>query len=227
MKQTIDAVVFDMDGLMFNTEDLYDQVGDAILLKRGQRFTNEVKLAMMGLPGDKAFQVMIDRCQLDDSIEELQSETEALFAEMLPREIRTMPGLLELLDRLEEKGIPKGIATSSHQRFAKVALEQFDLGPRFQFVLTAESVTNGKPHPEVYLLAAEKMKVSPQSMLVLEDSHTGSTAAAAAGACVIAVPTEHSKGCDFSHVYAVADALHDRIVWETIEQGYVDKSVDC
>ena len=54
MKQTIDAVVFDMDGLMFNTEDLYDQVGDAILLKRGQRFTNEVKLAMMGLPGDKA-----------------------------------------------------------------------------------------------------------------------------------------------------------------------------
>ena len=227
MKQTIDAVVFDMDGLMFNTEDLYDQVGDAILLKRGQRFTNEVKLAMMGLPGDKAFQVMIDRCQLDDSIEELQSETEALFAEMLPREIRTMPGLLELLDRLEKKGIPKGIATSSHRRFAKVALEQFDLGPRFQFVLTAESVTNGKPHPEVYLLAAEKMKVSPQSMLVLEDSHTGSTAAAAAGACVIAVPTEHSKGCDFSHVYAVADALHDRIVWETIEQGYVDKSVDC
>jgi len=227
MKQTIDAVVFDMDGLMFNTEDLYDQVGDAILLKRGQRFTNEVKLAMMGLPGDKAFQVMIDRCQLDDSIEELQSETEALFAEMLPREIRTMPGLLELLDRLEKKGIPKGIATSSHQRFAKVALEQFDLGPRFQFVLTAESVTNGKPHPEVYLLAAEKMKVSPQSMLVLEDSHTGSTAAAAAGACVVAVPTEHSKGCDFSHVYAVADALHDRIVWETIEQGYVDKSVDC
>ncbi len=226
MKRTIDAVVFDMDGLMFNTEDLYDQVGDAILLKRGQRFTNDVKLAMMGLPGDKAFQVMIDRCNLDDSVQQLQSETEALFADLLPREVRTMPGLLELLDRLEQSGIPKAIATSSHRRFARIALGQFDLEPRFEFVLTAESVTNGKPHPEVYLLAAEKMKVPPQSILVLEDSHTGSTAAAAAGACVIAVPTQHSKDCDFSHVYAVADALHDAIVWETIEQGYSRKNID-
>ncbi len=223
MKQTIDAVVFDMDGLMFNTEDLYDQVGDAILQKRGKRFTREVKLAMMGLPGEKAFQVMIDRCNLDDSIEQLQNETEALFAEMLPREIRTMPGLLELLDRLEQNGIPKGIATSSHHRFATIALGQFDLAPRFEFVLTAESVTRGKPHPEVYLLAADKMKLAPQSVLVLEDSHTGSTAAAAAGACVIAVPTEHSSDCDFSHVHAVADGLHDKIVWQTIEHGYFNK----
>ena len=220
MKQTIEAIVFDMDGLMFNTEDLYDQVGDAILKKRGQRFTRDIKLAMMGLPGDKAFQVMIDRCNLDDSVKELQTETEALFKEMLPREIRTMPGLLELLDRLEQKGIPKGIATSSHRRFATIALGQFNLEPRFEFVLTAESVIQGKPHPEVYLLAAEKMNVAPQSVLVLEDSHTGSTAAAAAGACVIAVPTEHSQDCDFSHVFAIADGLHDNIVWQTIEQGY-------
>lgn len=225
MKQTIDAVVFDMDGLMFNTEDLYDQVGDAILERRGKRFTRELKLAMMGLPGDKAFQVLIDRCKLDDSVKQLQEETEALFAEMLPREIRTMPGLLELLDRLEGEDIPKGIATSSHQGFATIALGQFDLAPRFDFVLTAESVTQGKPHPEVYLLAAEKLKVPPRSVLVLEDSHTGSTAAAAAGSCVIAVPTEHSKDCDFSHVHAVADGLHDEIVWETIERGYFRKSM--
>jgi HAD superfamily hydrolase (TIGR01509 family) len=220
MKQTIDAVVFDMDGLMFNTEDLYDQVGDAILAKRGQRFTREVKLAMMGLPGERAFQVMIDRCNLKDSVDELRSETEALFAEMLPREIRTMPGLLELLDRLEQNGIPKGIATSSHKRFATIALSQFDLEERFEFLLTAESVTRGKPHPEVYLMAARKMNVSPRSIVVLEDSHTGSTAAVAAGACVIAVPTEHSKECDFSHVHAVAKGLHDEIVWQTIAQGY-------
>ena len=135
-----------------------------------------------------------------------------------------MPGLMELLERLEEKGIPKGIATSSHQRFAQIALGQFALEPRFEFVLTAESVTQGKPHPEVYLLAAEKMNLPPQSVLVLEDSHTGSTAAAAAGACVIAVPTHHSKDADFSHVFAVADGLTDKVVWQTIEQGYAEKS---
>ena len=73
LKRSIKAVVFDMDGLMFNTEHLYDQVGDAILKKRGQRFTRELKLSMMGLPGKDAFEVMIDRCGLDDSVEQLQS----------------------------------------------------------------------------------------------------------------------------------------------------------
>ncbi len=220
MKQSIDAVVFDMDGLMFNTEDLYDQVGDSILMKRGRRFTRELKLAMMGLPGQQAFQVMIDRCGLDDSVEQLQDETEALFVKLLPREIRTMPGLLALLDRLEQQNIPRGIATSSHQRFAAVALAQFDLADRFDFVLTAESVKQGKPHPEVYQLAAEMMRLPPEALLVLEDSHTGSTAAAAAGTCVIAVPTEHSRECDFSHVHAIADGLHDEIIWRTIRHGY-------
>ena len=220
MKRPIKAVVFDMDGLMFNTEDLYDQVGDVILKKRGHRFTRELKLSMMGKPGQDAFEVMIAHCGLSDSVEQLQVETAALFAELLPREIRTMPGLLELLALLEEHAVPKGIATSSHERFANIALGQFNLRERFKFVLTAESVTRGKPHPEVYLLAAETMGISPESMLVLEDSFVGSQAAAAAGACVIAVPTEHSIDCDFEHTYAVAKSLSDEVIWRTIEEGF-------
>ena len=220
LKCPIKAVVFDMDGLMFNTEDLYDQVGDAILKKRGQRFTRELKLSMMGLPGQDAFEVMINRCGLDNSVEQLQGEAEALFAELLPREIRTMPGLLELLALLETHAVPKGIATSSHERFANIALGQFDLRERFKFVLTAESVTRGKPHPEVYLLAAQKMGISPASMLVLEDSFVGSQAAAAAGACVIAVPTQHSVDCDFLHTHEIAKSLGDDVVWRTIKEGY-------
>ena len=218
--QIIQAVVFDMDGLMFNTEDLYDQVGEEILNKRGHRFSNELKLAMMGLPGEKAFQVMIDWCKLNDSVQQLQIETRNRFEKLLPQSIKTMPGLLELLTRLEAINIPKAIATSSHQQFTQIALEQFDLTARFQFVLTAESVTQGKPHPEVYQLAAQKLGVSPNAMLVLEDSHIGSTAAARAGACVIAVPTSHSVACDFSHVYNVAKRLDDKLIWDTIQNGY-------
>ena len=218
--QPIQAVVFDMDGLMFNTEDLYDQVGEEILNKRGHQFSNELKLAMMGLPGEQAFQVMIDWCKLDDSVQQLQIETKNRFQKLLPQSIETMPGLLELLTRLEAHNIPKAIATSSHQQFAHVALQQFDLEARFQFVLTAESVSRGKPHPEVYQLAAKKLGIPPNAMLVLEDSHTGSTAAARANACVIAVPTSHSLTCDFSHVYSVANRLDDQLIWDTIQNGY-------
>ena len=76
-------------------------------------------------------------------------------------------------------------------------------------MLTAEDVTHGKPHPEIYLTAASRMGVEPLSMLVQEDSQTGSTAAVAAGAVTIAIPTRHSLGMDFSHVHRVVDRLDD------------------
>ncbi len=218
MKPKIEAVIFDMDGLMFNTEDIYNVVGDTILKPRGHEFTRELKLLMMGLPGTRAFQVMVDHCQLEDTPEALKSECEALFSELLPREIQTMPGLLELLERLEQLGIPKAVATSSQLRFANIALNQFDLMPRFKFVLTAESVVKGKPHPDVYLLAAKKMALEPSQLLVLEDSVTGSQAAAAAGTTVIAVPTEHSLGCDYSHVDHVVQSLEDPVIFEKLKR---------
>lgn len=217
MKSKIEAVIFDMDGLMFNTEDIYNSVGDTILKPRGHEFTRELKLLMMGLPGIKAFQVMVDHCQLEDTPEALQTECAALFSELLPREIQTLPGLMELLERLEQLEIPKAVATSSHLKFANIALNQFDLMPRFNFVLTAESVVNGKPHPDVYLLAAKKMELEPSQLLVLEDSVTGSQAAAAAGTTVIAVPTKHSVGCDYSHVDHVVQSLEDPVIFEKIE----------
>lgn len=213
----ITAVTFDMDGLMFNTEDLYDQVGEILLERRGQRFTRELKLEMMGLPGPVAFEVMRERCGIEDSIEQLQSDADQIFNDLLPAEIKTMPGLDEILDKLESLDIPKGIATSSHRRFANQALGYFNLRPRFEFVLTSEDVTHGKPHPEIYLTAANRLGVEPQSMLVLEDSQTGSRAASSAGAYTIAIPTRHSVGMDFSHVHQVADRLDDRSIFELFE----------
>jgi HAD superfamily hydrolase (TIGR01509 family) len=208
----IEAVAFDMDGLMFNTEDLYDQVGEILLQRRGQSFTRELKLAMMGLPGPVAFEVMRTRCGLADSVAELQSETNEIFVDLLPAEIRLMPGLETLLETLENLGIPKAVATSSHRQFATRALGCFDLEPRFEFVLTSDDVTQGKPHPEIYLTAAARFDVPPKAMLVLEDSFNGSQSGAASGALTIAVPTEHSIEMDFSHVQHVAQRLDDDVI---------------
>ena len=210
LNYSIKAVAFDMDGLMFNTEDLYDEVGEILLGRRGQSFARELKLAMMGLPGPQAFEIMKQRCGLNETIAQLQSECDEIFSEMLPSRIQTMPGLESLLNFLENRNIPKCVATSSHRQFATRALGVFNLQPRFEFVLTADDVTNGKPHPEVYLSAASRFNVAPKSMLVLEDSFTGSTAAAAAGAYTIAVPTKHSQEMDFSHVDHVARRLDDK-----------------
>ena len=216
MQTKIRAVVFDMDGLMFNTEDLYDQVGDILLQRRGLSYSLELKLEMMGLPGPEAFQVMKDRCGLSDSVSELQQETDVIFQSLLPDQIAKMPGLDDLLERIEKVALPKAVATSSHRQFAKQALGFFDLQPRFEFVLTGDDVDKGKPNPDIYLLAADKLNVRPSEMLVLEDSKVGSTAAKAAGAYTVAVPTRHSLDADFSHVDFVASSLADKHIADLV-----------
>ena len=201
---------------MLNTEDLYDQVGQILLERRGQSFTRKLKLEMMGLPGAKAFQLMRERCGLSDSVEELQSETDVIFQNLLPEQIEMMPGLEQLLQLVEEKKLPKAVATSSHRQFATQALGFFELERRFEFVLTSEDVINGKPNPEVYFVAAQRLGVTPESMLVFEDSFIGSSAAAKSGAFTVAVPTKHSVDMDFSHVNMVAQRLDDDAVLDLL-----------
>ncbi len=207
MNRPLNAVVFDMDGLMFNTEDLYDEAGQELLRRRGKRFTRDLKLEMMGLPGVDAFAIMIDRCGLVDSVEQLQHETDRIFQSLIPKKIEMMPGLQMLLDAIDLVGVPRAVATSSHRMFANRALEHFNLQAGFRFVLTSEDVVLGKPNPEIYLTAADRLGVRPESMLVLEDSVFGSRAAVAAGAFTVAVPTEYSRDQDYSHADVVIDRL--------------------
>lgn len=211
------AVVFDMDGLMFNTEDVYTDVGTELLRRRGHVFTAELKNAMMGIPAKQSFEVMISRFNLVETWEELVVESNRLFIEMLPGRIAVMPGLLELLDALERAEIPKAIATSSVPELVAPCLETFDLPKRFQFILTADDVVNGKPNPEIYLKAAKRFGVSPSEMMVFEDSHNGCLAAAAAGAFAVAVPGEHSQEHDFSKASLVANSLADPRIYDVLE----------
>ncbi|MFN3191693.1 MAG: HAD family hydrolase [Aureliella sp.] len=213
----IGAVAFDMDGLMVNTEDLYTQVGDELLHRRGKLFTPALKKEMMGLPGPKAFQVMIEFESLSDSVETLAAESEVIFEGLLEKELQALPGLFDLFHRLEENRIPKCVATSSTRKFATRVVELLQATERFEFIITAEDVTHGKPAPDIYLAAAAKLGVSAEEMLVLEDSQHGSQAGLKSGACTIAVPGEHSQDHCFDGVYAVADSLADPIIHQLFE----------
>jgi pseudouridine 5'-phosphatase len=210
------AVVFDMDGLMFNTEDVYTAVGTELLRRRGHEFTAELKDAMMGLPPRPSMEAMIRHCKLADNWEQLSAESNGLFLEYVRGRLEPMPGLLELLDALERAGLPKAIATSSSREVVDPVLQTFNMSPRFQFILTAENVVNGKPHPEIYLTAAGRFGVAPAEMTVLEDSQNGCLAAARAGAFAVAVPGEHSRQHDFSAASLVIDSLADRRLYDAI-----------
>jgi len=203
------AVVFDLDGLMFNTEDLYQHVGTEILARRDKLATDELFAQMMGRQSDVALQVMIDWHHLDDTVEQLTAESADIMAGLLPQRLAPMPGLLPLLDALEAAGIPMAIATSSDQAFLKLVLGQFQLAPRFSFLLAAESVVCCKPAPDVYLLAAQKHGLPPAEIMVLEDSQIGCQAATAAGAYTVAVPEGRSESHCFQGVQFIAHTLGD------------------
>ncbi len=210
------AVTFDMDGLMFNTEDVYTLAGTELLARRGHLFTPELKDAMMGRPPRAAFEVMIDRHQLQEPWNTLVAESDEIFLGLLTDRLATMPGLLELLDALEKAEIRKAIATSSGRRLANACLAPFQLVPRFSFILTSEDITRGKPDPEIYLLAAERFRSPPGEMLVLEDSQNGCRAAAASGAFTVAVPGAHSRRQDFSVANMVIESLEDQRLYEVL-----------
>ncbi len=213
---TLKAVVFDLDGLMFNTEELYHDVGTELLRRRGHALTQELLNQMMGRPSPIALQIMIDWHRLDATVAQLQQETDDIFAEILATRLAPMPGLMPLLDELEARRIPKAIATSSRRSFVGTVLGHFSWEPRFDFILTAEDVTHGKPHPEIYLRAAERLQLPPAETLVLEDSQNGCRAAVAAGAFAVAVPGDHSRHHDFTGAQLVLDTLADRRLYAAL-----------
>jgi len=209
---SVKAVVFDLDGLMFNTEDVFDLAGRELLRRRGKEMTTEIRSGMMGRRPSEAFEVLIDALNLTDSVDTLLTESREIFEELLPERLAPMPGLYILLEHIEQAGLPKGIATSSPRNYLEGILGRFDLLDRFQMTLSAEDVTHGKPHPEVYQRAAAEIGVETTEMMVLEDSQAGTQAAAAAHAIVIAIPHVHSREHDFSTANYVAESLHDPYV---------------
>ncbi len=203
------AVVFDLDGLMFNTEEVFNLTGREQLRRRGKELCDDLLRQMMGRRAEESFTAMIEFHGFQETIEELQAESREIFFRLLPDHLAPMPGLWELLDHIEEHSLPKGVATSSSRAYLEDLLGRYELQPRFHTTLTAEDVHQGKPHPEIYLRAAERLGISPEEMLVLEDSEAGTRAAAAANAVVVSIPHRHSSFQDFSAATYVASSLDD------------------
>jgi HAD superfamily hydrolase (TIGR01509 family) len=214
----IKAVVFDFDGLMFNTEDIFNRSGRELLRRRGLEMTPELLSLMMGRRSDEAFPLMISALGLKESAADLRAEERVIFQEMLWTNVAPMPGLFELLAHIEGRALPKGVATSSRRAYIESVLRKFELVERFDLVLTSEDVVEGKPHPEIYLTAAKRLGVSPAEMLVLEDSENGTKSAAAAGAVAVSIPHEHSRTHDFTSATLIAERLDDPQILRLLPQ---------
>jgi HAD superfamily hydrolase (TIGR01509 family) len=188
-ERAVDAVVFDLDGLLLDSEHLWDEAREALARERGGRWHERAQADMMGMSSPEWSRYMHEQIGLAESPEEIAAEVvsrmEALYGERLP----LLPGAREAVARLAARW-PLGLASSSNRPLIDLALELSDLAPLFRATVSSEEVARGKPAPDVYLETTRRLGVSPARAAAIEDSHNGILSAAAAGMRVVAIPND-------------------------------------
>jgi HAD superfamily hydrolase (TIGR01509 family) len=183
------AVIFDMDGLLVDTERLAMRALAETARAFGIDAPDEFCKRMIGVPVDGCLAIVTDhfgpRFEADQFLKQSRECMETYIRE---GQLKSKPGVVELLDFLDAQGIPRAIATSSSRSKAESHLAAADLRDRFELVVTRDDVERGKPHPDLFLRAASRLGVPARRCLVLEDSYNGVRAAHAAGAMVVMVP---------------------------------------
>jgi len=204
------AVVFDMDGLIFDTETLYRDAMMAASAERGVAMPMDLYLRLIGLHGPRARELVLEELGPDTDVDGLWNDANARFAAMLDTQLAVKAGVLELLDTLDRLALPRAIATSSSHAAAEHHLAAHGLTDRFNAVIAAGDYEHGKPAPDPYLLAAKRLGVPADRCLALEDSHNGVRAALAAGMITVMVPDLLEPDHDVLAGSArVVETLHD------------------
>lgn len=216
-KAEILSVIFDMDGLMFDTEILFYETQNKMLKKRGRVMTSSLKQKMMGRKIEEAISVLLNELDINETIEVFFNEQFEELKILSQTKLKPMVGLFELLDFLENLGLRKAVATSASRAWADIIFDKFYIGHHFEFIITGDNISYGKPNPEIYLKSVEKLGLDPQNCLVLEDSLNGVKAANAAGCFSVAVPNPTVVKENFNEAGLVVEKLNSKELFEFIE----------
>jgi HAD superfamily hydrolase (TIGR01509 family) len=206
-----DAVVFDNDGLLLDTESVWTRAEEDLFALRGTEFTPADKRELVGTSAAIAGGILERRLGEPGRAAALIEELNELVVAELERGVEAMIGARELLERLRERGTPIGLVSNSPLRFVQRSIEIVGLGGYFDVVLSAHEVGAPKPAPDPYLEACRRLGVEPGlSVVALEDSPTGVAAARAAGLTVIGVPS--IEGIELEEAHHLAASLLDEVV---------------
>jgi HAD superfamily hydrolase (TIGR01509 family) len=203
------AIVLDMDGLMVDSEPLARRAWDRVLAGYGYKLDDAIYRGIIGHKTDESAAILIKAYDLPLGPAELAQKKKIELAEIRSGGVPVMPGLFELHAQFAGRNLPWAVATSSPRMDAEQTLEQLGLVASCQSITGGDEVARGKPAPDIYLLAAERLGFPARRCLAVEDSGPGCQAALAAGMMVAAVPNADTKAADFSAVDYVFPSLHD------------------
>lgn len=183
----IAVVVFDLDGLLLDTEQVWDEVREGLVRERGGRWHDRAQADMMGMSSLEWSRYMHDQLGLEEPPEELSAEVVARMMQRYRERLPLIDGAVQAVERLAARW-PLGLASSSNRELIDLSLEAGGLHRFFRATVSSEEVARGKPAPDVYLEAARRLGVDPAACAAVEDSRSGILAADAAGMRVVAIP---------------------------------------
>lgn len=214
----IEAVLFDWDGLTLDNEHIQSESYRVLLGEYGVCDPQRNEYGLVHTVG--ALNIMSElkrRYCLPQDTSQLVLRRQEIYSELIVGHLHSIVrvGLLQLLEVLKARGVKMAIVTSSPETHIAIATQALGIGHYYQAIVTGESVTQHKPHPDPYIKAAELLAVNVQDCLALEDSEIGVASASAAGMLVIAVPNRYTACHDFSHAHLQVNSLEE-ITWDLI-----------
>jgi HAD superfamily hydrolase (TIGR01509 family) len=183
-----DAVIFDMDGTILDTESVFRTIVFEVCAELGFEMRDEVHRSMVGSSHERTNELLVEAYGVSFPYTLFDERCRVIMGERMHAEVPVKTGAREILTELRERGIPTAIATSSRRQHAELHLGTAGLIGMFDTIVTRDDVVQPKPHPEPYLTAAGRLGVEPGACLALEDSHSGVRAAHAAGMQTVMVP---------------------------------------
>ena len=210
----IEAVVFDLDGVLLDSEEIWDRAREELARERGGRWHEQAQRDMMGMSSTEWSRYMADVIGLPEPPEEINREVVHRLTELYREELPAIPGAREAVERLAARW-PLGLASSSNRELIDLVLELLGVEHLFTATVSSEEVARGKPAPDVYLEAARRLGVDPTRAAAVEDSHNGILSANAAGMRVIAIPNAHFPPDE--DALAEADVVLDSLAELTVD----------
>jgi HAD superfamily hydrolase (TIGR01509 family) len=184
------AVIFDLDGVLLDSEQVWNQAKEGLVRERGGRWTRRAPRDMMGMSSPEWSAYLRDELGVDLEPGEISDDVVARLERIYRDRLPMLDGASEAVERLAGRW-PLGLASSSNREIIDLFLELSGLAGRFAVAISSEEVARGKPAPDVYLEVARRLAVEPADCVAIEDSENGIRAARAAGMAVLALPNPH------------------------------------
>jgi HAD superfamily hydrolase (TIGR01509 family) len=204
-----DAVIFDMDGVLIDSEPLHFGVLTQVFATDGHTLTPSENEQFIGTTTEFMFDTLIRRHSLPRSIAEYKALYDAAVLRVLAEPHQSQPGVVALIARLRELNMRQAVASSSHRQWIEITLCSIGLSTAFEVIVSGDDVVHSKPDPEIYLLAAEHLGIPPARCVAIEDSPNGVLSASRAGMFVLGVRTPYTAHLHLDGANRIVDSLAD------------------